>query len=872
MFKKMKIKRMVKRLLAVGTGATMLGATAMGAMAADLGSYPDMFITDGTFNGFLVVGEAAAPIDNLAMTDIAAAMQYKGAAEATTTTVEGDAWLVGTSSKYLELANSNATASSIGAETFRNINTFIGEDELAALGDGTWTTNEADYNFQQFLFFDDTGDVSVEKVVKYVENDDDITADHLFIKSGRQIARYKLEFSSAATSDVTDSGGTSDTTGTYLDDFENTDISIMGKPYTVVLARRVSAGADANAHGMKLTLMGGSTSDTLLEGETKSYTAGGSEYEVALTFVDSDEGKFTVNGEATTKLKVGETYILSDDSEIGVSEVLYQDYAGGVHSVTFFLGASKMELQDQDNDDTGVGEKKMKVGSDDIDGSLVFITGTDDNTTATISTIEVNMTADDDYFVASGEKLSELIDAAGDEEEVLVNGGFDLEYKGLAEQDTRELRLKSSSSKRYKLQLYDGDGNQVDIPVAYADSTYNISVGEDTQVGGASRAGQKRLIINETAVASATGTVKIYKDDYLVITSGTASDGSAKSYLLQYKGADKNTDTSPKIKFKNMGSAESLEYSATTTTAADTVATIKLGGNSFIVQNASLQSADDYQVVVDLDGSGTIANTLNLINFTDNYGSTWGFTDFASEDNRGAVIGEGGLGTGNSSSTDFLTIQQATPNADDYDNVVPTNIKLNITSTTGPEVRADQYGVTLITPDGETEVSYAYTSMGTFVKFDEPSSDPDEITLTYPAKQKLPQVYFTSGAVTTTTATGGELTRVTVVDATKLDSEVASASAQNLIVIGGPCVNTIAADLLANPTDCTEGFTPGKARVKLFEHANGNVAMLVAGYSGADTRLAGKVIAHRWAELSGAEVEVEGTTYSDATIAALAAE
>ena len=32
----MKVKKMVKRILAVGAGATMLGATVMGAMAADL--------------------------------------------------------------------------------------------------------------------------------------------------------------------------------------------------------------------------------------------------------------------------------------------------------------------------------------------------------------------------------------------------------------------------------------------------------------------------------------------------------------------------------------------------------------------------------------------------------------------------------------------------------------------------------------------------------------------------------------------------------------------------------------------------------------------------------------------------------------------
>ncbi|MBU0456845.1 MAG: hypothetical protein KKD75_01750, partial [Nanoarchaeota archaeon] len=77
-----------------------------------------------------------------------------------------------------------------------------------------------------------------------------------------------------------------------------------------------------------------------------------------------------------------------------------------------------------------------------------------------------------------------------------------------------------------------------------------------------------------------------------------------------------------------------------------------------------------------------------------------------------------------------------------------------------------------------------------------------------------------------------------------------------------------AAELLGNPADCTEGFSPGKARIKLFEHANGNIAMLVAGYSGADTRLAGSVIANRYGDLSGTEVEVEGTTFTDATIGA----
>jgi len=107
---------------------------------------------------------------------------------------------------------------------------------------------------------------------------------------------------------------------------------------------------------------------------------------------------------------------------------------------------------------------------------------------------------------------------------------------------------------------------------------------------------------------------------------------------------------------------------------------------------------------------------------------------------------------------------------------------------------------------------------------------------------------------------------VEIVDATKLDIEIEDIYAQNLIVISGPCVNTVAAELLENPADCTWRSTPGEGTIKLFEHDNGNFALLVAGYSGADTRLAGKVLAHRPEDLCACDVRVSGTNYQDATI------
>ena len=858
----MKIKRMVKRLFAVGTGVAMIGATAMGAVAAaDLKDYPNFLVKDGVFDGYVVVGEKAAAIDNLAAIDITTSMKVAKAAAAdakTVTTVTGDAWMVGTSSKKLELANSNATDSSINGETVRDITTFADSGDLQALGDGSWSTNEQAYPYHQYLFFDDA--TGVTNLAKYARNHDNVDADYFFTKSGRQIARYRMEFTSTAHSDVTDSTGASDTTGTYLDDFKNTDLSILGQPYTIVLARRTIAPSD----GVKLTLMAGAAHDTVLESETKSYTVGDKAYEVTLSYVDDDEAKFIVNGEATNKLKVGDTYVLKDKSEVGVSEILYQSYAGGVHSATFFVGAQKMVLQDDVITDS-TGTYLVKIGSEDQDGATVIMGGTNNNNTLSLSTIEVNMSAQDDYYVGAGNKLSSVIAAEGDDAGVLFTKAWDVQYKGLTDEKTHDIKLSQSSVRRYHLHLFDGDGKEVELPVAYAEAGYNVSIGEESWGVTNPRANQKRLILTEGTTGNAvTNTFdgdNIYKDDFFVVTGGSSTDGSGKSYLLQYKGADKQSKSSPKIKFKNVGSGETLEYSVSSVGAGTTptIATLKLGGYSFIVQNASSVESDDFQLDVDLNGAGSVGS--NTVTFIDSFGAE---DTFNFNVTGGANATAGGHGDG----TEWVQITQATPNGDNYDNLLPSQIALNITSTTDPEVRATLYGLTTKTPDGKSEIAYGYTSMGTKVTQKSPSSDPQEYVISYPVKQKLPQVYYTAKGATSKTATAkGDMIAVTVVDATKLDSEVADAKAQNLIVVGGPCVNSVAAELLGNPTNCADGFTAGKARIKLVENG-GKVAMLVAGYSGADTRLAGKVLAHKAEALSGMEVEVEGTTYNDATISA----
>jgi S-layer protein (TIGR01564 family) len=76
-----------------------------------------------------------------------------------------------------------------------------------------------------------------------------------------------------------------------------------------------------------------------------------------------------------------------------------------------------------------------------------------------------------------------------------------------------------------------------------------------------------------------------------------------------------------------------------------------------------------------------------------------------------------------------------------------------------------------------------------------------------------------------------------------MDSEVAQASSKNLIVVGGSCINSVAARLVGSAacgtafTTATNGIGAGQFLIKSYSnpYSEGKVALLVAGYDAADT-------------------------------------
>ena len=96
-----------------------------------------------------------------------------------------------------------------------------------------------------------------------------------------------------------------------------------------------------------------------------------------------------------------------------------------------------------------------------------------------------------------------------------------------------------------------------------------------------------------------------------------------------------------------------------------------------------------------------------------------------------------------------------------------------------------------------------------------------------------------------------------------LDTEIDNIKEQNIIIVGGPCVNTVAAEIMDYPAKCDQDFEPGKAKIKLFDTGS-NVALLVAGYSVYDTTMACRILANYGDYgLAGSELEVAGSVLDD---------
>lgn len=585
----MKVRKAIKSIMALGTGAVMMGATLFGAMGADLSDYPSpLFIKDGVFDGLLVVGDNAATEDIIGITNIAMSLQAAAVVTkevstgATSVTVEGDSVKIEEATNLLEMG-----------EQMDAIRTSVTSSDLVALADGSISNEHGDFDYTQVL------ELPTNAAIEYVQDpddDDELLTDYLKFNSGNVVYKYKVSFTPALKSDHHALGSS------YLNDIRDKKITLLGKQYTILRADH------DGAEDVALTFMAGAVTDIISEGATKTYTLSGKDYEVTASFIGATNTMLTINGEVTDKLAETETYRLTDGVEVGINTILAQNVAGEAQGdqVEFSLGAEKLKLDDSLTNTTG--SCTVTIGVSTSTNVNCDITTSSDAGTAAgadvlISSFEVYYNNTDDLYVPVGGSAAAIADVEEDESGVFFLNAFDIKYEGITENSVEEVKVTSSGTSNYKLGFTNKAG------VVYHEFVWGLEANTaNTDVSLGKRVGTaiRDLVINETE--------SIAKNEYFVVNK------NKYSRILQYTDINP-TDDVVKVKDLGTGAVHEVSYAGLT-------GNLILDGNIYLFNISDDSSSAD--IMVDLDGNGAIENTL--VTIMTQYGAEIYLGDATTED------------------------------------------------------------------------------------------------------------------------------------------------------------------------------------------------------------------------------------------------
>ncbi len=794
----MDLKKAIRKIVALGMGATMLGS--MGALAqttedatisseaTSLNMYPDKYVTDGAYNGYLVAG--GHPEDTLALAEVSSHIYYKteGTSETTTSTTTdlSDAYLVKTVAEHLE-----------NEEKLKDVREVIDGGDYDLLE--TYTISGKDtVDAKQNIYLG-------EGKVVYAENMDYEIGYFLKFASSENVGRIYLDFSPNWESDWD--------ADNYCEDYRFKTLKIMGKEYDIVKAENVSSKP-------KLTLMTGATQKTISEGEEMTLSVDGETYNIKLVGVFTNgDTTWTINGETLTSLTQGNTKQLSTGVNFGLSNVDLQDYAGGIKQATFYVGADKVILENG---------RSIEINGDSYADSAVTITGSVSSTKCSIGSIDINVTADDDFYVPEGAFLSEN-DYLNEPARLM---GLDYYFDGFGDVEYNVVELKASGSSRYKLDFDNSRGYSCSLPLVYAD-TSGLGLGES----------DSKLL---AAYPVSGSLLPITRSGYFIVNTKDAADSTknSESYIMRYNGADSNASSTPKLTISSLCGEDQQNLDLTTGTATDN----SFHGVKLELQNASAYTSNNFNV------------TLNTARHSGNIGTAYNNPYVKLRGNGNLLINISNVDINQSGTPayDNITTAKVTFKIDDttlFDDSLSSAETIGtftLTNNTDRQVRmARSTSFTELPDPDDTDVNYWSTVYGALVEFRSPSGSPQSLKINYPTEQLEPRVYVAAATSTATTKDAPSNYKLATVPVqrtltpseamTMLDNELI-----NMIVVGGPCANAVAALLKNNPANCAADYVPGQGYIESFKLMKGDeeaYALLIAGYSAADTRRTANVFA-----------------------------
>jgi hypothetical protein len=865
----MSFKKAIKKIAAVATGVALVGTTLAGALAYDLSDYPAPFVEDGVFDGLIVVGANAKPIDTLGSIDIAAALQ---AASVTTVDMEGSS-SGSTLSGDVAKVEGGSNMLELGEDPESVLGSFD-DGDLDALASGVLSTSEETTTYDQYL------DLLPGNVVTFQESDselnDKVVGDFWYVAGGNGIFSYEIQFNDGFESEteITSTGAT-----TYLlPDLEDEVMYMFGNTYSV--ARAEIDTVNDPAFAIEMELLRGDFSDTLQEGETQVYELNGVEYEVTVLAIDDSNGKvmFLINGDVSDLLSDGDTDRLDNGVEVGVRNVIVneaEETTGG-DLVEFYLGSEKITLADDDTSSTADPKDGYVDISDNTydkgDGFNLQISASEPSSSKfSVDSIEfiVSTEGNEDLWVGPGQTLREAFVAEDDEKaDILFFENLDFLYEGLTEEQTSTFEIRSSGKDKYNLEFTNTDGDE--YSVQFIENEGTIAVLGD---------GDDRLLFPTSDNVTLFSGAEMDEGDMFILSDENVTNvkDDTVTRIIQLDNID---DGNEKVEFKDLaGGTYTGNYDATG------VGDVKIGSESYdfkmnLTTNASIEYFDfngdgDYETIID---SATDSGTYTTAPITVRGGLYADFTftnagPFVTDANGKLRVDDATMAVTEALAAVTLSYAYDTSIVDTASLVAGKTFVMNIAvdgtdldeldSSLGAQTLP--LGGTLYEPEDQNDYEVGMDSFGTLYEYEGDTDEPSDLTVTVPRDQREAQLFVVASETTVRKKSVGgsyEIVNPLPPGFSVLDNEVDLGDA-NMIVVGGPCVNTIAAAMLDNPEVCTEGFEMGKARIELY-NVEGTYALLVAGYGAQDTRGAAYVLSdYETYDLMGEKVEVVVTSLDD---------
>jgi hypothetical protein len=611
--------------------------------------------------------------------------------------------------------------------------------------------------------------------------------------SGDSILNYTLDFTDSAESVTW--GSDSELIGTVM--------KMLGREYYI---SDVSYSAST---GVKLTLLDTANSVRIAEGDSQILSAGGDNYEVKLLSVSdgtTDSVSISVDGvEISTDLEEGDTAkVKGKDVYVGVKKISTSSKETITNTAIITLGTGQLVLENG---------QEVELNGDPLSDDERFedytLNAYITNSSFDIEDITLEWLTNDNVWLDAGNSL--------------VMPGF----------EAVKLSMGNFVTSDEEITEFDDDDDSLRVRTVIEDGNVEFSLfyGNETTIQGLGRASDEDLVTNFTIGGSSTTTernISLAVDENSMFVATWISGDDAESYVYRIKSVANDNKTI----LENMADGGS-DITLTEVTDED-----DNNRMTFTLKDASA-SADTAIVAIAPSSGGTV--------YIDRVVTKAGLQFMLPLWN--VTVGTPAY-VGPSSSSWILKFTEEEEDSND----IGTGQTFNITlapSDDGAEVSSvTETSDVVLYPEkssSDLNIGYVISDYATYLEHNDDSNVARTLKVGYHGEESYGEIYVTESTVTFDEDGSGGSSGSMVV----MDSEVSSVSSKNLIVIGGSCVNTVAAKLLGSDSplcgaDWTAKTTAGAGAFLIETYDNpwsaGKVATLVAGYDASDTTNAGNAL------------------------------